>query len=306
MKHFVGITITILIAITFSFSFLQSVPGNDKTSMKLDANSWPNVVMPENLNFVDERVPLEYFDVKEALDRELLAVANWHSRTFLLIKRANRWFPMIERILKKNNIPEDFKYLAVAESGLINDVSPVGARGVWQFMEKTAIEYGLEVNKNVDERYHLEKATEAACRYLQKSYDKFGSWALVAASYNMGSSALKRRMLAQRQDDYWNLALNTETGRYLYRILAIKLILENPIDYGYKLKPSDLYPIIETRVVSIDSSITNYADFAISQKSTYKMLKYFNPWLRLRGLENPQKKKYLILFPKENARKPVY
>ncbi|MCK5536342.1 MAG: lytic transglycosylase domain-containing protein, partial [Bacteroidales bacterium] len=182
MKHFVGITITILIAITFSFSFLQSVPGNDKTSMKLDANSWPNVVMPENLNFVDERVPLEYFDVKEALDRELLAVANWHSRTFLLIKRANRWFPMIERILKKNNIPEDFKYLAVAESGLINDVSPVGARGVWQFMEKTAIEYGLEVNKNVDERYHLEKATEAACRYLQKSYDKFGSWALVAAS----------------------------------------------------------------------------------------------------------------------------
>jgi hypothetical protein len=306
MKYFTGFALSLAIAFFAIIIFHESLPGNDKISSNLITNNWPNVVIPQNLSFAGEKVPLQYFDVKEDLDKELLAVANWHSRTFLLLKRANRSFPVIERILKQNGIPEDFKYLAVAESGLINDISPVGAQGVWQFMDKTAIEYGLEVNNDVDERYNLEKSTDAACQYLKKSYAKFGNWSLVAAAYNMGSAALDRKMTEQKQQTYWDLALNTETARYLYRILAIKLIFENSPAYGYVLKPSDLYPIIETRSVSVDTSVSNWVNFSLSQGSTYKMLKYFNPWLRTNSLDNKNKKTYIIEFPKENARDKVY
>ena len=195
-----------LIIILFFFSgllFLNSnIPGTEN-NVKAISNSYiTNPVMPHKIHFAGQKVPLEKFDVREALDRELLSVANWHSKTFLTLKRANRWFPVIDKILKQNNIPLDFRYLAVAESGLINDVSPVGAKGVWQLMESTGKELGLEINKNIDERYHIVKSTEAACKYLQSSYNIYKDWVMVAASYNMGKSALKGMQKFQYQKTF--------------------------------------------------------------------------------------------------------
>ncbi len=306
MKNFVRFTVITSLIILFVFLFKPTQMAVSNQPVNLTTNSWPNIVIPSKLSFSGESVPLENFDVRESLEMELLAVANWHSRTFLLLKRANRWFPLIERILKQHNIPDDFKYLAVAESGLINDISPAGARGVWQFMESTAIEFGLEVNENVDERYHLEKSTEAASKYLERAYEKFGSWSLVAASYNMGSAALDRIMKAQGEGNYYDLLLNQETGKYVYRILAIKLILENPMNYGYYLKPSDLHPILEYDVISVDTSVADLALFAKAQQTNYKILKYYNPWLRQTDLKNKSNKTYLLHIPKPNGRANVY
>jgi len=306
MKNIVRFTVIFSLIIIFVFMFKPTQKAVSNQQVSISTNSWPNIVIPKEMVFAGESVPLENFDVRESLEMEILAVANWHSRTFLLLKRANRWFPLIERILKQQNLPDDFKYLAVAESGLINDISPAGARGIWQFMESTAIEYGLEVNENVDERYHLEKSTEAAGKYLKRAYEKFGSWALVAASYNMGSTALDRVLKAQGESNYYDLLLNQETGRYLYRILAIKLILESPNNYGYYLQPSDLHPPLEYNILSVDSSVSDLAIFAKAQQTNYKMLKYFNPWLRQTDLKNQNKKTYLIHVPKPNGRTNVY
>lgn len=259
--------------------------------------------IPDSLSFCGEKVPLEYFDVYESLDFELIANAFRHSSTMLYIKRANRYFPEIEKILKQNGIPDDFKYLCVAESGLANVVSPAGASGFWQFMKATAIEYNLVVNKDIDDRYNYSKSVLAATQYLKKAYKTFNNWTLVAASYNMGMGGLKKDMDFQKVDNYWDLHLNQETARYVYRILALKLIMSNPKLYGFDIEDKYLYKKIKTKEIIVDSSINDLVKFAFDNGTNYKMLKYFNPWLMSQTLNNPNKKEYTIVIPTKDGRK---
>ncbi len=258
---------------------------------------------PKNITFAGERVPLEQFDVRESLDNEMLANAFWQSQMFRFLKRANRYFPVIEPILKKNNIPNDFKYLAVAESGLADVVSPAKAAGKWQFLRTTAREYGLEVNKYVDERYHLEKATQAACDYLNEAYKKLGNWTLVAASYNMGMNGLERRLQKQKVSSYYDLFLNRETARYIFRIIAIKLVMEHPEQYGFRYKSRDLYPLVPTKIIEVDSTVADLRIFALDNACNYKILKALNPWLRNTSLPIAQNKSYQLYLPKDGFRK---
>ncbi|MFT6796140.1 MAG: membrane-bound lytic murein transglycosylase D, partial [Maribacter sp.] len=195
-----------------------------------------SIDIPEDLNFAGEAVPQQDPEIMERVDREFLVNTYWQSNALLLMKRANKYFPVIEPILAKNGIPDDFKYLAVAESGLTNVVSPAGATGFWQIMQETGREYGLEVNSNVDERYHLEKSTEVACKYLNRWKEKYGSWTLTAAAYNAGPGGINKYMRIQQVDDYYDLLLGQETGRYVFRIMAIKAILSNPEKYGFHLE----------------------------------------------------------------------
>ncbi len=255
--------------------------------------------VPTQVNFAGEETPLTMPDVKERFEKELLINANLHATTILTIKRANRVFPIIEPILKKYGIPDDFKYLAVIESGLVNVSSPAGAKGIWQFMPETAKEKGMEVNETIDERYHLEKATEAACKYILQSNNKFNSWTLAAASYNCGALGISRQLEMQRVQNYYDLLLNEETSRYVFRILALKEIMKNPDKYGFNLNDHELYDVVEMRKIEVDSSISNLADFAISQGVNYKILKIYNPWLRDRKLHNPNRKKYVLEIPIE-------
>ena len=261
-----------------------------------------SIQIPKKLEFAGEKVPVENFDVYESLDRELSINAFWHSQTILFIKKANRFFSIIEPILKKHNVPDDFKYMAVAESGLMNAVSPSGAKGYWQFLEPTAKEYGLEINNEIDERYNIEKSTEAACKFLNKSYEKYNNWTLAAASYNFGRKNLNKQIERQKSNNYYNLILGEETGRYVFRILAIKMILSNPHKYGFNINNKDLYPIIPTYKVTIDSSVTDFAKFAQDLSINYKILKIFNPWLRENFLTNKNKKTYEIIIPKKGYR----
>ncbi len=255
--------------------------------------------IPKDLNFAGEKPPLHDFSVREGMDRELMINTYWQSQTLLLIKRSNRWFPIIEEILKQYGIPEDFKYIALIESQLTNAVSPAGACGYWQLLESTGKVYNLEVSTEVDERYHVAKSTEAACKYFKEAYSKFKNWTLVAASYNLGMAGVERQLSKQQVNNYYDLLLNEETARYIYRILAIKDIVTRPKAYGFLLRKKDLYPPISTTKLSIDSSISDLADFALKQGYNYKILKLFNPWLRKNSLTNREKKKYYIEFPKK-------
>jgi membrane-bound lytic murein transglycosylase D len=260
------------------------------------------IEIPKELDFAGEKVLTNRYDVRESIDRELLTNTYWQSQTMLLIKRANRWFPVVEPILKKNNVPEDFKYLALAESGFANNtVSPVGAAGVWQFMKETAIKYGLEVNDDIDERYNIEKSTEAACKYLKESYNTYKSWTMAAASYNMGVGAASKQITAQGTQNYYDLFLNNETSRYVYRILALKIIVSNPKNYGFYLRKKDLYPVIPVYTVKVDSSITNLPAFAKKYEINYKILKEFNLWIRKTSLNNSEKKSYTLTIPNKGA-----
>jgi hypothetical protein len=252
---------------------------------------------PTSVDFAGENTPLNIADVNERFERELLVNANLHASTILILKRANRAFPIIEPILKKNEIPDDFKYLAVIESALVNAVSSAGARGVWQFMPETAKEKGMEVNDCVDERYHLEKSTEAACKYLLAAKEKFGSWTLAAASYNGGMTGVNKQIEIQKVSNYYDLLLNDETSRYVFRILALKEIMKNPEKFGFDIPKQELYELFPTRKIEIDSTVNNLADLAISQGINYKILKIYNPWLRDSKLENKNKKKYSIDIP---------
>mgnify|MGYP005825196505 FL=1 len=252
---------------------------------------------PATANFAGEQTPLGISDVKERLDRELIVNINLHASTILAIKRANRAFPIIEPILKKNGIPDDFKYLAVIESGLVNAVSGAGARGVWQFMPETAKERGMEVNDGVDERYDLEKSTQAACSYFLSAKAKFGTWTLAAASYNGGMGGVNKQMDIQKETNYYDLLLTEETSRYVFRILALKEIMKNPDKFGYTIANEELYKILPTKKMEVDSSITDLADFAKAQGINYKILKIHNPWLRDKKLDNPTNKKYTIEIP---------
>tara|TARA_R110002126_G_scaffold44476_1_gene126598 strand:- start:194 stop:1087 length:894 start_codon:yes stop_codon:yes gene_type:complete len=287
--------IILMMALVFVSGLLifATTDESKKKLVKAETESY----FPATANFAGEQTPLGISDVKERLDRELIVNINLHASTILAIKRANRAFPIIEPILKKNGIPDDFKYLAVIESGLVNAVSGAGARGVWQFMPETAKERGMEVNDGVDERYDLEKSTQAACSYFLSAKAKFGTWTLAAASYNGGMGGVNKQMDIQKETNYYDLLLTEETSRYVFRILALKEIMKNPDKFGYTIANEELYKILPNKKIEVDSSITDLADFAKAQGINYKILKIHNPWLRDKKLDNPTNKKYTIEIP---------
>ncbi len=299
-------TFTITLALIFTALLLfYSFQTNSKERDVFNNNeeSSPqnyNIVIPlipDRLDFCGEPVPLYNFEVYERLEREFVVNTYWHSLTILTIQRANRWFPVIEPILKENNIPDDFKYLCVTESTLMNLTSPANAVGFWQFVKSAGTEYGLEINKEIDERYHVEKATVAACKYLKDAYNKYGNWTMAAASYNFGMNGINEQLERQGTNNYYNLVLGEETSRYVFRILATKIMLNNPKDYGFYLDAAQLHNPFETYEISVDSSIASWADFAKSYGINYKILKLYNPWLRESYLTNKQKKEYKIKLP---------
>lgn len=253
--------------------------------------------LPENLNLAGERVPIERQHIRERMDRELLVNTYWQSNGLLLLKRANKYFPILEPLLKEYGLPDDFKYLAVAESALIDETSSVGAAGMWHFMKNTGKEYGLEINQNVDERYHIEKSTKVAAQYLIKAKERFGSWTLAAAAYNAGNYGVSRRLEAQGVTSYYDAFLPNETERYVLRIIALKEVLSNPRKYGFKFEEKDLYTMEKTRTIKVDSAITNIALFAKNFGLNYKELKLHNPWLRQNKLNNRSQKVYEIKIP---------
>ncbi len=277
-----------------------TAPKNENTEVKVvnDYNVYA-LPLPDNLNFAGEPVPVQNPDIKERMDRELLVNTYWQSNGLLLFKRANKYFPIIEPILKEEGVPEDLKYLAVIESGLTQAVSPARATGFWQILKETGKEYGLEVNDNVDERYHIEKSTRAACKYLKASKERFGSWTLAAAAYNAGNYGVSREMERQNVDGYYDLLLGEETGRYVFRILALKEILSNPGKYGFNFQEKDLYAEVPTYKVSVDTAVSDFTKFAEGFGINYKILKIHNPWLREKHLNNSSRKKYSIDIPEE-------
>ncbi len=249
------------------------------------------------MTFCDEEVPLDLFYVRERLERELLVNSYRHSATILLLKRTKRWFPVMEPLMEKYGLPEDFKYLAMIESELTNAVSPSKAVGFWQFLEGTGKQYNLEINKEVDMRYNVEKETVAACKYLKDSYRKFGSWISAAAAFNCGNGRISKTQEEQRVDSYFDMLLPEETQRYVYRILALKLITENPERYGFQISDNGWYQPYECKTVTVTQSIPNLVDFAYEQGTNLKMLKYFNPWLRGNSLTISTDNSYEIKIP---------
>ena len=294
------ITLALLIGLfTYSISTDQKPEKSYYDAYKSDYKIF-SPPLPKDAIFAGENAPLEIYYVSEKLEKEILVNTYWHSNTLLLFKRANRWLPVINPILKKNNIPSDFVYLALIESGLTQAVSPAGARGFWQLMKPTAISYGLTVNSEIDERYHVEKATQIACDYLNEAYAKFGSWTLAAASYNMGMGGLNKQLDLQKVSNYYDLSLNSETGRYVYRILALKTIFSNPSKYGFQLRETDLYPELETTDIVVDTIQISWADFAKSKSISYQMLKELNPWLLTPTLSNSKREKLIIKIPRKS------
>ncbi len=303
---------TITLAAFFTFALFtsytsdkgNSTPQNNNNTNTTPAHTLPQIIKAVDLNkgfsFAGEDVPMDNFDARERLDRELTVNSYRHSATIQYIKLANRYFPYIERELARNGMPDDFKYLAVAESGLRNAISPAGAKGIWQFMSGTGRDYGLEINKEIDERYHLEKSTAAAIKYLKRLKDRHGKWTLAAAAYNMGSSGLSRDLSDQREDDYYDLNLNLETGRYIFRILALKEILSNPSDYGFHIDQADKYPPLDDYyTVDVNTVVSSWGDFASEYGISYRMLKVYNPWIMSSSFRNVSgNKTYKIKIPK--------
>jgi len=298
-SNVITIAVSLIIGILISFSFNNTYEiSPDEYADGFEENIKVFAVeIPRNIKFADEKVPLNRFYVKEALERELTVNTYFHSSSIFLIKRAHRWFSIIEPILKENNIPDDFKYLAVAESGLDNVVSPSGATGFWQILKHTGREYGLEVNDDIDQRYDLELATEAACKYLNKAYEKYGDWTLVAASYNAGMNKITKELERQQEDNYYDMIFGEETGRYVYRILAIKALLEKPEDYGFYLQKKGLYKPFKLEKITIDTAINDIPAFAKSFDLSYKEFKIYNPWIRQAYLANKSGRTYTILVP---------
>ncbi|MFQ3297000.1 MAG: membrane-bound lytic murein transglycosylase D [Polaribacter sp.] len=253
--------------------------------------------LPSGLNLAGERVPVEINDVKERMERELLVNTYWQSNGILLLKRANKYFPILEPLLKKYNLPDDFKFLALAESGFTDETSSAGAAGMWHFMKTTGKEYGLEINDNVDERYHIEKSTEVAAEYLIKAKEKLGSWTLAAAAYNAGNYGISRRLESQQVTDYYDAKLPNETERYVFRILALKEIISNPKKYGFIFEKEDLYTIQKTKTIKVDTAISSLTLFAKKYGMNYKEFKIHNPWLREHKLNNSSRKLYEIKIP---------
>jgi membrane-bound lytic murein transglycosylase D len=253
--------------------------------------------LPNELDLAGERVPLEINDVKERMERELLVNTYWQSNGILLLKRANKYFSILEPLLKKYNLPDDFKFLALAESGFTDETSSAGAAGMWHFMRTTGKEYGLEINDNVDERYNIQRATKVAAEYLIKAKENLGSWTLAAAAYNAGNYGISKRLESQQVDNYYDAKLPNETERYVFRILALKEIISNPKKYGFIFDSEDLYTVEETRTIKVDTVINNLTLFAKKFGMNYKELKIHNPWLREHRLNNRSRKLYEIKIP---------
>ncbi|NEV94236.1 lytic transglycosylase domain-containing protein [Psychroflexus sp. YR1-1] len=290
--------VTLTLGTYFTVSSFMATESNQNSigpekNFKNDYNVYA-IDLPEKIDFAGELTPLEIPDIKERLDKELLVNTYWQSNALLLIKRAHKYFPIIEPILKECGIPEDFKYLAVAESGLEHVVSYAGATGFWQIMEATAKEYGLEVNDNVDERYNIEKSTRVACEYLKKSKERFGSWTLAAAAYNAGNYGISKELERQEVENYYDLLLNPETSRYVFRIIALKHILSNAKEFGFNYEEKNLYEIQPIKTVEVDTAVTDFVRFAEKFDMNYKTLKIHNPWLRDKHLDNYSKKVYFI------------
>ncbi|MEH0158025.1 lytic transglycosylase domain-containing protein [Limibacter armeniacum] len=276
----------------------QNAIASMEAPKKEQANPLLNIDLPESFTFCGEKVKMEDIDVRERFDRELYVNTFWHSSTILMLKRANRWLPVIEEVLKEEGVPEDFKYLSMIESGLQNVVSPAGARGFWQFLSGTAKDYGLTVNGEVDERYHVEKSTRAACSYLKEAKDKLGSWTLAAAAYNRGVNGVRKALNEQKADDYYDLLLNEETSRYLFRILAIKMIHSDPQQYGFDLNDRVLYTQERLKYEKVEQSISDLPAYAQEKGISYKLLKRYNPWLRDSKLTLKNGESYLIALPR--------
>lgn len=293
---FFGLPVISLAAIIMLLSFEDINDNADKKYLAelMEEYKVFALPIPQKLYFAGERVPLNDSEVRERFDRELHVNTYWHSQTILFLKRANRWFPIIEPILKEHGVPEDFKYLALIESGLMNVVSPAGAAGFWQILETTGRELGLEIRAEVDERYHVEKSTIAACKFLLESYKLYNNWTMAAASYNMGRAGLNRQVANQRVNNYYDLWLNEETSRYVFRILAIKTIFENPQMFGFHFRKSDLYKPFDYHTVTTDTTITDLVAFAHQHNVSFKELRMLNPWLRQLTLPNPERRLYEI------------
>jgi membrane-bound lytic murein transglycosylase D len=254
--------------------------------------------LPQSLSIAGEELPLSSLDIQERLDREILVNSYWQSNNLLMLKRSDKWFPIIETILKEEGIPDDFKYLALIESGLQNIVSPAGAAGPWQIMKSTGREKGLQIDNEIDQRYHLEKATRAACSYLNEAYERFDNWTLAAASYNMGMSGTANRLQEQRVDNYYDLRLNNETARYIFRIAAVKHIHEHLSDYGYIYHNNEGYQLPAFDTVMLDSPVTSWVNWAEQHDITYKELRLYNPWIRSNKLTNSANNTYALLVAK--------
>ena len=284
-----------IITVIFYNAILKTAPNPELQTHK--GYKIKALKLPKGLNLAGERVPIEINDVKERMERELLVNTYWQSNGILLLKRANRYFPILEPLLAKYNLPDDFKFLALAESGFTDETSSVGAAGIWHFMRTTGKEYGLEINDNVDERYNIEKSTKVAAEYLIKAKEKLGSWTLAAAAYNVGNRGVSRRLEAQEVNNYYDVKLPDETERYIFRILALKEIITNPKKYGFVFDKEDLYTNKETRSVKVDTTISNLTQFAKEFGMNYKELKIHNPWLREHKLNNKSRRLYEIKIP---------
>lgn len=304
------ILIGVTAAVTFSLAQsndeqLEEYQGTDREYVSFDQidHLIHDIELPDSMTFCGEEVPLDLFYVRERLERELIINTYRHSTTLLTLKRTTRWFPVMEPIMEQYGLPEDFKYLAMVESELTNAVSPAKAVGIWQLLESTGKEYGLEINREVDMRYNVEKETVAACKYLKDSYRRFGNWTLATASYNCGCGRISRTIDEQRTDSYYDMRLPEETQRYVFRILAMKLITENPEKYGYQISDNGWYQPYETKSVTVTESIPDLVQFAYEHGTNLKMLKYFNPWLRSNSLTISVGNSYEIKIPTGNYAK---
>lgn len=302
--HYLIIIIIILIAgyILAAEYHTKSPEIVDKPEVPTEVKTQESHVIlhdiPVSISFAGESISLDDPDLAERYDREVILNTHFHSNTILLLKKSHRWFPLIEPILEKYKIPEDFKYLTLVEGSLSNDVSPRGAVGFWQLLPATARELGLEVNSEVDERYSPIKSTEAACKYLLRAKEKFGTWTNTAASYNIGMRGLARSMESQKMGSYYDLLLNEETARYIFRIVALKQIFENPVQFGFQIEENQLYQLEPVDSVIISSTIKDLTEFALSKGINYKILKRHNPWLRKNTLTVKRNNPYVVVIPR--------
>jgi len=254
-----------------------------------------SITLQDTYEFAGEKLTIEDWDIRERLERELYANVFQHSSTIIAIKRSMRYFPLFDKKLAEHGLPSGLKYIAVAESMLSNAVSPAGAKGVWQLMKPVSEFYGLEISEEVDERYHVEKATEIACKYLKHLHKRFGNWSMAAAAYNIGETRFKKELDFQRAKSYFDMQLNEETSRYVFRLFAIKAVLEDPEYHGYQLNDNDGYaPVEPTKMITVAKPIPDLGLFAQENNISYRKLKWLNPWLISKQLTNPLKKEYQI------------
>ncbi|MCK9481696.1 MAG: lytic transglycosylase domain-containing protein [Bacteroidia bacterium] len=299
-----GVIGFVLIMIAIAQSFIgkaEGISNQHLTSPVDDRFEVQKVFAPElptDVNFCGEVIDLSDIEISERLDRELVVNSFLHSSTILILKKSNRYFPIIEKILLQEGVPDDMKYLCVAESGLSQVVSPAGAAGFWQFMKTTAPAYSLYIDNEIDERYNIEKATYAACKYLKEAKAKFGSWSLAAAAYNAGNNGIMKQINFQNQTSYYDLFLNEETSRYIFRIIALKYIIENPKLYGFHLKDEQLYAPLEVRRYTVSQNNIDWVEYANRNDISYKTLRYYNPQIRSSTWANIKNQQIEILLPK--------